>query len=266
MPKYINKRSYKKFDPSEFVAAVEQISWLDVYLCTDVDMAVELLSEKIVFILDVMAPMKCIQLRKHYNPWLSDTTKELMAERDKLHKVAILSKKDSDWANYKKKRNEVVKRQKVEEASGQRLKLSQCGQDSSKIWNNVKNILHWTRNGAPNQLFYEGKLVSKSQELAAAQNKFFLDKIDTIKMNLPLPTMDPLSKLKALMSDRRCSFSFQPVHPDSIEKVIDKLKNSNSFGLDRIDTKIIKLIKPYILPSITHVINLSLETKVFPKK
>ena len=45
-PKYINKRSYKNFDSSKFVAAVEQINQLDVYLCTDVNMTVELISEK----------------------------------------------------------------------------------------------------------------------------------------------------------------------------------------------------------------------------
>ena len=66
------------------------------------------------------------------------------------------------------------------------------------------------------------------------------------------------------MSNRLCSFSLSPVHPDTVEEKIDQLKNSASFGLDNIDTSVIKLIKPYILPALTHVINLSLTTKVFP--
>ena len=65
------------------------------------------------------------------------------------------------------------------------------------------------------------------------------------------------------MSNITSSFSFVPVHPDAVEKVIDKLKNSSSFGLDGIDTSVIKLMKPYVLPAITHVINLSLETNTF---
>ena len=142
--------------------------------------------------------------------------------------------------------------------------MHQCGKDSGKIWKSVKNILHWLSNGSPNRLFYEGKLISKSQELATAQNKFFLDKIRKIKENLPNPTINPLAKLSTLMSNRLCSFSLNPVHPDIVEEKIDQLKNSASFGLDNIDTAVIKLIKPYILPALTHVINLSLTTKVFP--
>ena len=95
-------------------------------------------------------------------------------------------------------------------------------------------------------------------------NNFFLNKVRKIKENLPLPAVDPLEKLKQLMSGRSCNFELGAVHPDMVGQVIDSLKNSNSFGLDFIDTKIIKLIKPEILPALTHVINLSITCKVFP--
>ena len=39
---YVRKRSYKDFDPDKFIAAIQKISWLDIYLCTDVDQAVAL--------------------------------------------------------------------------------------------------------------------------------------------------------------------------------------------------------------------------------
>ena len=41
-PKYIHKRCYMNFDSDLFVQAVQQLSWLDVYLCDDVDYAVGL--------------------------------------------------------------------------------------------------------------------------------------------------------------------------------------------------------------------------------
>ena len=76
-PSYIRKRSFKNFIPSDFIAAIQQVSWLDVYLCIEVDKAVELLSDKITAILDKMAPMKTIQIRTNYNPWLSQQTKDM---------------------------------------------------------------------------------------------------------------------------------------------------------------------------------------------
>ena len=66
------------------------------------------------------------------------------------------------------------------------------------------------------------------------------------------------------MAGRTCSFTLKAVHPDEVDKVISGLNNSTSFGLDLIDTKIIKLIRPVIVPALTHIINLSISTNEFP--
>ena len=42
------------------------------------------------------------------------------------------------------------------------------------------------------------------------------------------------------------------------------MKNSKSCGLDNLDTNIIKLIRPYIVPVITHIVNTSISTNQFP--
>ena len=76
--------------------------------------------------------------------------------------------------------------------------------------------------------------------------------------------LDPLAKLSSLMVGRTCSFRLSAVHPEEIDKIISSLRSSSSFGLDLIDTRIIKLIQPEILPALTHVINLSISSKKFP--
>ena len=63
-PSYIRKRCYKSFNQSDFLAAIEKVSWMEIYLCNNVNEAVRILSEKIRFILDAMAPMRSIQIRK----------------------------------------------------------------------------------------------------------------------------------------------------------------------------------------------------------
>ena len=168
-----------------------------------------------------------------------------------------------DWNEYRRIRNDVVSRQKIESKNGQRKKLLECGQNTANIWKTVNNILNWSSQVSPNKLFFEGNMLTRSEDIASALNKFFLDKVRKIKENLPLPTVDPLEKLKNLMVKRTSSFELQAVNSDLVGKVIDGLKNSISFGLDYIDTKIIKLVKPEILPALTHVINLSITTKVF---
>ena len=158
-PRYIRKRCYKGFSPEHFVSAVQQLSWLDLYLSTDVDEAVRLLSSKITFILDTMAPIRTIQVRTKYNPWISKITLNLMKERDDLQKKAAETKDSDDWKEFKKIRNKVNNRLKFEEKNWQKLKLEECGENSGKVWKNVKGLLNWKSSGSPNQLFYNGSLI-----------------------------------------------------------------------------------------------------------
>ena len=163
-----------------------------------------------------------------------------------------------EWQKFKALRNQINNRLKFEERNWQKRQLEECGEDSSKIWKNVKSILNWKTSGSPNQLFYKGLLINKPQEIAEAQNQYFLEKIHLIRENLPPAPTDPLQILRSLMEGRTCAFSLTAVHPDEIDKIVSNLSNSSSFGLDMIDTYIIKLIKPDILPALTHIINLSI--------
>ena len=81
---------------------------------------------------------------------------------------------------------------------------------------------------------------------------------------MPRQVSDPLKILKHVMRNRKSEFRLKHVHPDQVEAIIAGLKNSNSFGLDEIDTYVIKLVRREILPALTHIINLSISTKTFP--
>ena len=56
----------------------------------------------------------------------------------------------------------------------------------------------------------------------------------------------------------------KPVTLDEVQEIIKNLKNSKSAGIDNINTQIIKMSLPIILPALTHVINSSISTSVFP--
>ena len=145
--------------------------------------------------------MKTYQVRTRYAPWLTSLTINLMKERDLQQKKASETQRREDWQKFKALRNRINNRLKFEECSWHKSKLEECGEDSSKIWKNVKGILNWKTSGSPNQLFHQGQLISKPQELAEAQNQYFLDKINLIRENLPPPPTDPLETLRLLMQD-----------------------------------------------------------------
>ena len=262
--RYIRKRSYKEFDPQIFLTKVQAISWLDHYLCDDVEKAVEIFTKNITNILDIMAPMKTFQVRANYAPFLSKETRDLMKARDELHKLASDTKNKDDWDRYKKIRNKINNRLKYEESVWKKSRLKSCGDSPGKIWKNVRGILGWQSSGSPSKLFYKGVLRTKAQDIADAQNEFFVQKVDKIRAEMPPPLSDPLSKLKSLMMGRKCSFSMSMVEPDKVDSIIANLNNTTACGFDQIDTFIIKLIRPEVVPAITHILNLSITQKKFP--
>ena len=110
--RYVKKRSYKDFKEEDFMEAVNNIKWYDVYCCQDVDLAVDTFTNKITEILDRMAPVRKFQVRTKYAAWVSDQTKEKIKIRDAAQLTAATTQLEEDWRKYKRLRNDlsVIKR------------------------------------------------------------------------------------------------------------------------------------------------------------
>ena len=107
---------------------------------------------------------------------------------------------------YKKLRNTVTNRLKYEEAYWQKNILQNSENNSGKTWRNIKNILKWSQSASPNRLFFKGSLVTKPQEVANSQNEYFIEKDVNIRSNLPQSPIDPLSRLRNLISKHQNNF------------------------------------------------------------
>ena len=263
-PRITRKRCYKNFKPEEFISAVKKISWFDAYMTEDVEEAVLIVTEKLTTILNEMAPVKYIQSRAKFAPWLSKETKDKIKARNNSQKIASESNLKEDWDEFKRQRNEINNILKSEKRSWQENKIKTFGSDTSSIWKNVKSWLGWTAGGPPSKLIENGSVFNKPSDLATIMNNFFINKIKNLRQNLPQNPGDPLLLVQKLMENRTCNFSLTAVHPDDVLKILGKLKGSSSTGIDDIDSNTLKLIKNEIYPVLTHIINLSISNKTFP--
>ena len=66
--RYVKKRSFKNFKKAEFKQKLNQINLDEVLECTEVDVAVEMLTDKINSVLDTVAPIKTFQTQSQYAP------------------------------------------------------------------------------------------------------------------------------------------------------------------------------------------------------
>ena len=261
----IKKRSYKSFEPTQFLEAVKQISWWKLYSCDDLDEAVKIFHGELTNILDKMAPIRVFQVRNNYASWLSPITKQWMEIRNKALDKANATNSEGDWQHYKKIRNRVNNALKLEKKQWQTKKLNEASNDSGKTWNFVKLWLGWSKGGgSPTQLCINGSMIRKPLELAEKMNFFFIEKVRNIVKNIPFSDNDVLDLPKKLMFNRRCAFKFNSVHPDAVNKIISNMKTSKSCGIDSIDNYVIKLARVHLVPAITHILNLSINQSQFP--
>ena len=266
--RYCQKRSYKNFDEKLFMEEVGKLSWWDVYACQDVDVAVDIFTKKLTDILDTMAPVKKFQMRTSYAAWVSKETKVRIKERDQAQQAATRSGSQEDWELYKQLRNSVTAHLKKEKLEWQRGKFdnSENGSNSGKLWKNIVGWLGWSSTGSPTKLLSQGNIETSPAKMADIQNQYYIDKVRTIRRNFRGQDRDPLRILRKRLQGRQASFSTRAVTPDEVDKVIRNLNNSKASGLDNLDTYILKLTRNEIVPSVCHIVNLSLQANKFPNK
>ena len=247
---------------------LENISWWEAYASEDVDVAVDIFTKKLTDILDRMAPVKKFQVRTKYATWLSEDTKEKIKDRDRAQEVAALSGSQEHWSVYKQLRNDLTTVLRKEKLSWEQGKLEQCeqDQDSGKLWKNVLGWLNWSSTSSPTKLLIDGDMLTSPQKMADAQNGYYINKVKEIRRNMPRQKKDPLATVRKIMNGKDVSFSLSALSPDEVDKIIRDLKNSKSSGVDNLDTFILKLTRKHIVPSVCHIINLSIQSKKFPTK
>ena len=268
----IRKRSYKNFEPDKYIDDLANVDWTDVLACNDLDTATETFTRKIRYILNVHAPWIIFQQRKFFSPWITEETKQLMKERDKLkQKAKDLALRDAEvseeqlsaWEAFKKLRNRINNRKKQEEKNYKSSKISENLDSPSKVWSTAKSFMGWKSTGTPSQLEINNNLVTKAYKIAELMNNFFIDKVLTIRNGLEqIPTN--LSECIKLMRGKNCSLDLNHVTVDIVKKLLRNLKSSKCTSIDELDSYAVKLGADQLAEPLHHIVTLSILQRQFP--
>ena len=219
-----------------FLDEVAAINWWEVYNCGTVEEAVRMFTEGVNRILDRkdMAPVRTFQQRQKYAPWLSAETKSMMAERDAAVKEARHTSRPEDLAKATKLRNMCTRLLRTEKHRYLKQKLDICEEERDVLgtWKNLKSYLGWGSScGSPTVLTdpSTGQQTNSPKKMANIQNKFYTDKVRSIRQKLP-KIGDPTKKLRDLMNKgphpRQEGLALQTVSQNTINQIILDLKNS----------------------------------------
>ena len=123
--RYTTKRSFKRFQPDQFQAAIRTMPELEACLAaTCPSNAATILTSGITKILDIMAPIRTIQNRRNYVPYLSVETEALQSAARTAQEKAAGSGRPEDWREYRSLRNQKNRSVKHDEVEWQKRKLA----------------------------------------------------------------------------------------------------------------------------------------------
>ena len=123
-PRTIECRNFSSYDQQVFCEDLKNCCWDDVWNEEDVNSAWLKWKELFLSMCNKHAPVRRKTMRGVKCPWLTVATKKLMNERDSVLRKARGSGSEVDWSMYRRLRNQVSNRIKIEKRRYQRNEIS----------------------------------------------------------------------------------------------------------------------------------------------
>ena len=239
-----------------------------------VDILNSIFEEKVGNILELLAPMKIIQLRNFFRNWVDTEIKNAMGERDSWRDIARRTDLDQDWARYRQLRNSCTKMLKNKKNNYINALFEAFDQkhDVRNMFRTTKTMLGWTSLGQPTCFMLGGGvLLRKPLDLANTLQNVFENKIKKLMRELKKDGRDPLETLKWAMgkwekSENLPILKLKEISLIETQRLISKLGNSSAFGRDELNAMAIKTASDFLAPKLMHIINSSIRNKSYAMK
>ena len=198
------RRDYRNFNPTQYRELLGEISWQEIYSITRTDLAYDFLEQGVLSVLNKLSPMKTSQFNKHRKPWISDRTKDLMAQRDTTHEAAMTSQLPDRWKSYRTLRNSCSRELNRDRKKffKEKYEMFHDTKDIKATYNMAKTQAGWKSAGPPTSFLINGKTISKYQDMAEIQKCHFKKKVEDLISNLPPPLVKtPAPSCKQLLTN-----------------------------------------------------------------
>ncbi len=256
--KQIIYRKYKSIDFEQFESDLSA-SLLCTQEFTDVEMLAKCYDETLSTLIDKHAPpISKTFVTRAVQPWFCDNIRDLKLKKKSLEKKWRKSKSDEDKKVFKVARNlltNTIEQKRVEHFSN---KVSECDGDQGKLFKLVNKLSGLsTENPLPDH--------SDPYQLANKFGQFFVTKVNTIQNKIDgICAKESLATEVAEEGECVSSFvSFEVLSQDAVLELIKKSPSKQCLS-DPCPTWILKRCIGTLLPVITSLINLSLQSGVFP--
>ena len=257
-------RSYKHYTKARMLQNLDIPRLNQLLFSEDPNYVAEALVCELNRALDIVAPTKVIQIRKNYAAHLTESTKQIMANRDQLKGIALASKKEEDMQAYKKRRNEALKHQRKDKAKWAADMLVKEGNTSKNLWQMCRKISGQDEQKAISSLTIDGIANNKVTDIAEALNKHFVTKVEKLVKEMPPQQIDLLQSLKETPTPEGEQLQLMSITQQQLNEQIKCMKKNAASGSDTITGIVLNDVYQSIQQILLHLINLSLGEAIYP--
>ena len=268
----IFRKEQKKIDKVEFISEFINIDWAPVLLTNDPTTASEAFFEKTYSVIDSHLPMKKVtekEKKLELKPWITAGIRNSIKRRDRLLNRFIKCKdpvkKTELHQKYKVLRNKVLSLTRSSKKLHYKSYFEENSKNLKKTWSGIKSIIniHIVNKSAPKSLLVDGEVTSDPNKIVNGFNDYFSTVADKLQKSIHTRGLD---FSKYLVNPSENNFQFRPADPQEVLLIVNSLDNNKASGPSSTPTEALKLVKNSICFPLTHIINLSFTTGIYPTR
>ena len=204
-------------------------------------------------------PVKTISVRQCDKPWITEEIKQMIRNKNKLHKKAKIFNTDQSWKSFRQIRNDLtyaIRKRKLDYLEDLDNRASSSATFGTKNWWKLVKSFMSNKGSDPDvipPLEKDGVTYYTNKEKATILNQFFINQ-STIEDNDVVPDVPEL-----LTSINQIHLSVEEV-----KNTLTKLSTAKATGPDQIHNIILKNSAGIISEPLTFLFNRSLNEGIFP--
>ena len=187
-----------------------------------------------------------------------------MFKVDYLKKKAISSEDPQAWHEYRQSRNHVNNEIKKGKTSYFTKILDLHKRNMKKTWKIINEVSskHLSKTKKLSEIRMGKQVITSPTEIAEAFNNYFSTVGSNLASDIPLTEYGP----EYYLEPTRNIFSLKTPTVDTVYKLLTKIDEKKSVGLDNIPSKLLKIATDVVAPSLTAIFTASIKTGIFPQE
>ena len=245
---------------------LQEADWNSVYQCNDVNRSWAYFKKILVETFNRHAPEMSKRIKGRPCPWLTQDIRRELNDRDNALRKARCTKSTDDWNIYRRKRNQCTNHVKQAKNNYHKELLTENQNNTKQFWNHIKKLLPTSNvKSKPTSNLHDHTTTTTCPKGKA---NMFCNYFADVAKNLKSKSMPMIDfvwksvKVNPIRTDK--IFKFSPVSENEILNLLLELKEKKATGIDQLPSNLLKDAAPVIAKPLSHIINTSLTTSIFP--